>query len=227
MKKMRLARRMLIAPIAALLLLLTLHSGAEAGIRIGGQVIRMEPEGVDAEKYSKPSWGGGITLIAAPPGAPGFFAGLLGLEVVNMLSQKTEFRDGITGLRVEQQTSQNFFRVYLGGRVGPQGHGFFRPYAGADLALVIYTISTDVVIPDDRDREREIRQKLAEASETAFGYDLHIGLELNFGSRFYTDLGARYLRSFSVPQQLGEGSVEIHPRYFQFYLGAGIQLDIR
>ncbi|NIM21431.1 MAG: outer membrane beta-barrel protein [Candidatus Latescibacteria bacterium] len=194
--------------------------------RVGLYVIRMEPEGTDAEKFSKPSWGGGINVHLVPPGLRDFFAGTIGFDYINMLSQTTEFIDRVTGLRVEQQTNQNYYRFYLGGRLGHQGHGFFRPYAGLHLALVTYSIKTDVVIPDDYDREKEIRQKLQSEWHSAFGFDMALGLELNFKDKVYADLGARYLRSFSLPQQLGEGSVEIHPRYFQFSVGIGLSFRV-
>ena len=84
------------------------------------------------------------------------FAG--GAELIRMLGQTTEYRDVQTGLRIEQQTNQDYARIFLGGRFGPHGPGFVRPHIGANLALVVYDISTDVVVPDDIDRENEIRQ---------------------------------------------------------------------
>jgi opacity protein-like surface antigen len=185
----------------------------------------MEPNGSDTEKFSKPSWGGGVELIVVPPRIGNFFAGVLGFEGVGMLSQTTEFRDKITGLRVEQQTSQDYLRFYLGGRVGHQGHGFLRPYAGANIALVVYSISTDVVIPDDSDRENEIRQELESETKTTAGFDFALGLELNFRDKFLIDLGAKYLKSFSLPQQLGDGSVTIHPQYFAIFAGVAFAFD--
>lgn len=39
------------------------------------------------------------------------------------------------------------------------------------------------------------------------------------------EIGARYLKSFDVPRQLGDGSVKISPEYLQIYSGVGIGFD--
>jgi hypothetical protein len=153
-------------------------------------------------------------------------AGVGGLEYVNLLSATTQFRDRVTGLRVEQQTEQGYFRLFLGGQVGGHGNGFLRPHAGINLAFVYYSISTDVVIPDDRNRENEIRQSLRSEGNVIFGYDITFGLDLNFSNTIALDGGVKYLKSFSVPQQLGEGSVRVHPYYLQIYFGIGVSFDM-
>jgi hypothetical protein len=147
-----------------------------------------------------------------------FFGGTIGFEGINLLSETVTFRDQVTGLRVEQQTSQNYYRLFISGQVGGHGKGFFRPHAGINLAVVFYGISTDVVIPDDEDREKEIRQKLRGEHHAVFGYDITLGLDLNFWNKWNLDGGVRYLKSLSLPQQLGEGSEKIHPEYLQVYL---------
>ena len=139
-----------------------------------------------------------------------------------MLDQTTTFQDQLTGLRVEQQTNQDFFRLYLGGRLGPHGHGFFRPHVGAHLALVHYGISTDVVVPDDVNRENEIRQNLRDEGEWGTGWDVSLGSDLNFSDRVAVEGGVRFLKSFGVPQQLGAGSVEVSPGYLEIYFGVGL-----
>ena len=101
----------------------------------------------------------------------------------------------------------------------------FRPYVGANLALNYYTISTDVVIPDDRDYENEIRQHLERESEFAFGFDLALGIEFNIRDIFFIDLGARYLKTFSVPQQLGPDAEKIHPQYILMFAGFNIRFQ--
>ncbi len=88
-------------------------------------------------------------------------AGVGGLEIINLLGETIEFSGNITGLRVEQQTSQNYGRIFVGSQIGGHGNGFVRPHAGLNVALVLYCIDTDVVIPDDFDREKEIRQNLS------------------------------------------------------------------
>jgi hypothetical protein len=196
-----------------------------AGGKVGIYGLRMVPYGDDAKKFSQRSWGGGIHVVAPVPQLANFLAGVVGFEGVNMLSETTEFRDRVTGLRVEQQTSQNYIRLYIGAQVGGHGNGFIRPHAGVNLALVNYGISTDVVIPDDSDRENEIRQDLKDEGHTVFGYDITLGVDLNFSNTVAIDGGVRYLKSFSVPQQLGEDSVDIHPQYFQIYFGVGISFQ--
>ncbi len=139
-----------------------------------------------------------------------------------MLSQTTATQDGLTGLRVEQQTSQNYYRLYLGGQVGPHGPGFIRPHVGSNIALVIYGISTDIVVPDDVNRENEIRQNLRSRTETGLGWDVTVGTDFNIRNIVALEGGARFLKSFGVPQQLGAGSMRVEPAYFQIYLGLGV-----
>ena len=116
-------------------------------------------------------------------------------------------------------------RLYIGAQVGGHGNGFLRPHAGMNLALIYYNISTDLVIPDDYG-DNEIRQNLDSEGHVVFGYDITLGLDLNFSNKFMIDGGVRYLKTFSVPQQLWqEDSEKIHPQYFQIYLGAGVGIN--
>jgi opacity protein-like surface antigen len=189
---------------------------------IGIYGIHMTPSGLDAERYSRAGLGGGIMAVVPVPSTARLLAGVVGLEFVNLLSDKTEFRDLMTGLRVEQQTSQHYGRLYLGGRFGIHGHEFFRPYAGANIALNFYGISTDVVVPDDSDREKEIRQNLRSEDRAAFGYDGTLGVDFDLATKFNVGLGMRFVKTFNVPQQLGAGSVPVSPGYFQLFLGFGV-----
>jgi opacity protein-like surface antigen len=95
-----------------------------------------------------------------------------------------------------------------------------------NLAFINYGISTDVVVPDDIDRENEIRQNLNSEDHWVVGYGITFGIDLNFSNTVAVDGGVRFLKSFAVPQQLGEGSVEVHPQYFQVYLGIGLSFDM-
>lgn len=183
--------------------------------------IHMDPSGQDAKDFSHASYGGGLHASFPVPQLGNLFAGGVGIELVNMLSESHEFRDATTGLRVEQETSQMYFRLYLGPEIGPHGNGFFRPHVGAHVALINYGISTDVVVPDDIDRENEIRQNLRSENRTVFGYDLDAGADLNFGL-WFVEGGTRFTKSFNVPQQLGDGAVTIHPGYVQIYVGLGL-----
>jgi len=193
--------------------------------KVGVYGIRMVPDGNDAQEYSDPGWGGGVHVVAPLPQVANVFAVVAGFEIINLLSETKEFQDGFTGLRVEQQTSQNYLRFFLGGQVGGHGHGFFRPHAGINLALINYGVDTDVVIPDDSDRENEIRQNLDKENHWTTGYDITLGIDLNFDNEVSVDGGVRYLKTFSLPQQLGADSVTIHPEYFQVYLGVGVSFD--
>lgn len=214
-----------IARALALALALVPSLAAANNSRLGLHVIRIEPNGTDAKEFSEAAWGGNIEVIAVPPGTWDALAFSLGFEGVRLDSKTVEFRDRVTGLRVEQQTNQDYFRIFLGGRIGHQGHGFFRPYAGANIALNLFTIKTDVVIPDDTDRQNEIRQNLDKKTEAAFGFDTALGIELNFDDAWYIDVGGKFIKTFNVPQQLGDEAKTIHPQYFEIYAGAGITFE--
>ena len=218
-------KAMAVLPCLLMLFLICTDPGV-AGGKVGLYGVYMIPDGLDAKEYSRPGWGGGLHVVLPVPQLSDIFAGVVGLEAINLLSQTTTYQDRITFLRVEQQTSQNYFRLYLGGQVGGHGNGFLRPHAGANIAVVYYHISTDVVVPDDYNRENEIRQSLRDEGKFSFGYDLTVGLDLNFNNTIALDGGVKYLKSFSIPEQLGEGSVRIHPQYFQIYLGIGASFDM-
>jgi opacity protein-like surface antigen len=190
--------------------------------KVGFNLIRMVPSGEDAKRYSNPGWGGGIQATVPLSASAGILAGVFGFEYVNLLSETTTTYDPQTLLRVEQQTNQYFGRIYLGPEFGPHGFGALRPHVGANIALVLYGISTDVVVPDDANRENEIRQDLRDEHRAAFGYDVTLGLDINPWNKVSIDVGARFVKSFNVPQQLGAGSEPIHPGYVQAYLGVAL-----
>jgi len=196
---------------------------ARAQVNLSFHGIHMDPSGQDAKDFSRAAYGGGLHASFPVPQLGNLLAGGVGIELVNMLSETHEFRDAQTGLRVEQQTNQEYFRLYLGPEIGPHGDGFFRPHVGVHAALVNCGISTDVVVPDDNNRENEIRQNLRSENRTAFGYDLSAGADLNFG-KWFVEGGTRFAKSFNVPQQLGGGAVSIHPSYLQIYVGLGVNL---
>lgn len=209
--------------IIALLLLLVLLGTPSiyAGGKLGIYGLRQVPDGDDAEDYSKAGWGGGIHFVAPLPQVHNVFAFVGGLEVTNLMNKTIVFYDPYFGDDVEQQTDQNIFRVFLGGQIGGHGNGFIRPHAGINLSMSIYNIRTDAVIKDDNN-ENEIRNELFEDTEVSVGSDITVGCDLNFSNGITLDGGVRYLKSFSVPQQLGGQSEKIHPQYFQVYLGVGV-----
>jgi len=197
---------------------------ARTKVRGGLRVLRMEPQGDDAEDFSDANWGGGLYADIQPSGNK-FLSFSTGVDIVHMMSQTIEFRDRLTGLRIEQQTRQFFTRFYAGLRLGPQGRGTLRPYVESNLALHYYSITTDVVIPDDRSYEDEIRQNLDREGETAFGFDAGGGLEIRVAPRVFLDFGAKYVKSFEVPQQLGPDSEKISPDYIQMFIGVAYQFN--
>jgi opacity protein-like surface antigen len=216
-------------PLRALVCLLLLGASV-ATARAEGKVslygVRMVPHASGAERFSRAGWGGGMQVVAPVPQVHNLFAGVLGFEYVNMLSETIEFFDPDTYLRVEQQTAQHYLRVYLGPRIGPHGKGLLRPHVGVNLALVSYGVSTDIVVPDDVNRENEIRQNLHDENHIALGYDITTGLDLNLANKVAVDGGVRYLKSFNVPQQLGGDAVTVYPQYFQVYLGVGLSFGM-
>ena len=84
---------------------------------------------------------------------------------------------------------------------------------------------THSLVPDDYNRPQEIRQSLRYENNAAFGYDVNVGLDLNFFGKLSTDGGVRFIKSFNVPQQLGPGAVSINPGYFQIWLGLAMNLS--
>jgi hypothetical protein len=201
------------------------YSDTIAGGKFGAYGIYMVPKGDDAENYSRPGWGFGLHVVVPVPQLANILAGTAGFEVINLLSETAQLRDRTTGLLVEQETNQTYFRLYIGAQIGGHGKAFFRPHAGMNVALVVYSISSDLVVEDSRTGE-EIRQDVSSETHAVAGYDITLGIDLNFSNTITLDGGVRYLKSFAVPQQLGEGSEKIHPQYFQVYLGLGVSFDM-
>jgi hypothetical protein len=192
-----------------------------AGGKAGVYGIYMVPRGEDAKNYSQPGLGFGFHIVVPVPQLANILAGTVGLEFINLLEKTIDYRDRTTGLRVEQNISQNYFRLFIGAQVGGHGNAFFRPHAGMNIALVYYNISTEIVEAYSSNEEEIILSGNTEGHVVA-GYDITLGIDLNFSNEFAIDGGIRYVKSFSVPLQLGAGSVKIHPQYFQIYLGIGV-----
>jgi opacity protein-like surface antigen len=187
--------------------------------------VYMEPRGMAAEDFSSDSWGAGLRFVLPIPGMTSFIAPVAGFEIVNMLSKTTEFRDQLTGLRIEQRTNQTYARISIGVEAGPHVPFPVRPFLGMNLALVTYGIDTDVVVPDDSNRENDIRQNLRSKQHWGLGYDLTVGGDINFLTHFSVGGGYRYIKSYSVPQSLGDGSVEVSPEYGQVFIEVGIMFS--
>lgn len=179
------------------------------------------PSEKDARDYSRAGWGGGLRGVIAVPQVENILAFELGFEYVNLLSKKVSLTEPVTGLHVDRETSQEFGRIYLGTEIGGHGHGFIRPFAGAAVAVHIYSISTHLVIPDSHDPDRSITQDVSSDAEAAFGYALTLGTDLHYKQGF-VEGGVRWLQSFNVPQQLDHAeATQIHPGYFQIFVGLG------
>jgi opacity protein-like surface antigen len=195
---------------------------ALAAGKVGIYGLGMDPLDVDARQYSRPGLGLGAEVVAPVPLLGKLVAGVGGFEWVNLMSKTKKFQDPLTGLRVEQQTSQDYFRLFAGGQLGSHSAGFLRPYAGVNVAAVLYGISTDVVVPNSSDRQNEIRQNLRSVHEFSFGWDANAGVDLNFRNRWSIDAGVRLLHSYGVPQQLGADALTIEPSYVLYKVGVGI-----
>src|SRR5262245_8542803 len=183
--------------------------------------LAMDPTDKAARDYSDPGWGGGLDVSWPVTGTEGMLSMIGGLELASLMSSVKKFQDQTTGLRIEQHTDQDYGRLFLGGELGPHGNGTIQPYGNLAIALVIYGIATDVVIPDDSDLENSINQHLSDHTEAAFGWSAGAGVNLNFG-KWGLDGGLRFLKQYGLPQQLGAGSVTIQPSYFQYRLGVSI-----
>ena len=193
---------------------------------MGVQGIRMVPENQDAETYSRPGWGGALMAVGSASSWPNWLCASGGIDFVNLLSDVAVRVDSETLLRTEVHTDQYTGRLFLGPEVGPRGRGLIQPYATFHLALVLYTISATLVIPDDSDPENSVEQDLGSESNFGYGYDFALGLDLNIRNKVIVGGGARYVKSFGVPQQLEEdGSVTIHPDYVQAYVTLGFTFD--
>lgn len=185
--------------------------------------LSMVPSDQAARDYADPGWGGGIDVSWPVTGTEGLLSGIFGIEAASLYSNVKTFHDQVTGLRIEQHTDQVYGRLFVGGELGPHGNGTIQPYGNLAVALVIYGISTNVVIPDDSNLENSINQHLSDHNEAAFGWSAGAGVNLNFG-RWGIDGGIRFLKQYGLPQQLGAGAVTIEPSYFQYRLGVSIPI---
>ena len=102
-------------------------SDAIAGGKVGIYGIYMIPKGEDAENFSRPGFGFGFHVVVPIPQLANILAGTAGFEVINLLDKTIGFRDRYTGLLVDQNTNQNYYRLLIGAQVGGHGNGFFRP----------------------------------------------------------------------------------------------------
>ena len=219
------ALRAIAAVLSSACCLASLPLPAAADGKVSIYLSRMEPADVDASRFSTASWGGGIAAVVPLTVVQNLIALTGGLEITNMLSESTDVYDPIIRESLLQSTNQSYGRLFLGGRVGPHGYGFLRPHAGANVAVVWYDITTDIQIPNPADPNNPVTKTLDSTTKGAFGYDLNAGLDLNIANSFPVEFGVRYLQTFQVPQQLGQGAVSISPSYVQGYFAVGVGFD--
>jgi hypothetical protein len=181
--------------------------------------IYMVPDGVQASDYSRPGFGLGGTCIFPIGSIPEVVRAGAGFEFVNLLSKSRDFIEANTGFPFTQETNQNFWRVYAGLHVGTRGDVLFRPYASLNIALTVHSIVAEVVVKDQYDSTKEVRRITGSDHTLVAGFDGTFGIDLNVSRLLAVDGGFRFVKSFAVPQQLGEGSVRIYPHYYQIFLG--------
>ena len=186
----------------------------------------LTPQDRAARDYSRPGYGLGIDLSWPVHGTEGMLSAIVGIEGNNLMAQQVNLQDRLTGLRVEQHTDQSYGRLFVGSELGPHGNGTVQPYGNLALAIIMYGISTSVVVPDDFDREKDINQVLRSRTEFAFGWSAGTGVNLNFGG-WGLDGGVRFMKQYGVPQQLGDGAVTVQPAYVQYRLGVSIPMRRR
>jgi len=210
-------------------LMLIGQMSAFAGSKVDVYGIHMMPYSVQARDYSRPGWGLGANIVLTFGRTYQILAGTIGLEYVNLLSKSIDKDGVIEGVYVpyELSTDQGYFRLFFGPQIGSHSHGFFRPYAGANIAIIVYGIDTDIKIGEKYLGDDRIEKNIQSELRVTLGYDFTLGCDLNFSDKFSILGGVKYLKSFFVPQQLGEGSVQVYPQYFQIFLGVGIPITTK
>jgi opacity protein-like surface antigen len=184
--------------------------------KLGVHIVRMDPNGTDATRYTEPGWGFGVQLTATARSRTaklidsGLLAGIAGIEYVNLQAQERFIYDPVGVSVTVERNDQYLGRLYLGPEIGGHGHGLLRPHAGANLALVLYGISYGNGFGDHK---------------TTYGYDFSAGLDFNPWNTVSFDLGARYVKMFGIPAQLSFETAEpIEPAYVQAYLAVAFSL---
>jgi len=186
---------------------------AFGGGKIGINFIYMAPYGSASTDFSDPGIGIGFQAVLPVSPIDRICSFTLGAEVVNLRMRSMDFND------YEQKTTQDYFRFIAGFQIGGYGEEFLRPHGGLNIAIVRYSISTDIIYSDNS------RESVSEEGKTIVGCDMTFGVDLNFHNQWNLDFGARYVKSFGLIQQLGTGLVKVHPEYFQLYLGAGLSFE--
>jgi hypothetical protein len=187
--------------------------------KLGLHGIYMEPNGPDAENYSDLALGYGAHFVLPLPRPVHMFGVVVGLENIIMGADSREIHDSGSSSYVEEDITQRYTRLFIGGELGGHGRGFFRPHIGMNFAIVNYGFTVDIVHHDDT-AEDFITQNFKRDNHWVFGLDLRITRGL------FVDVGIRYLKTYCVPVQLNQGLTTVHPEYFQVYLAVGCHTDV-
>ncbi len=193
--------------------------------KCGFHGIYMEPNGPDAENYSDRDWGYGLHFVLPLPRPVHMFGLVMGLENIIMGMDSRESYDSGSRSYVEEDITQRYTRLFIGGELGGHGRGFFRPHIGMNFAIVNYGFTVDVERYDDEEDDF-ITQNFKRDNHWVFGHDLTLGLDLRISRGLFVDVGIRYLKTYCVPVQLNQGLTTVHPEYFQIYLAVGCHTDV-
>jgi hypothetical protein len=217
--------RISVSPLVTLLFLLCPQDAQAVAGRIGVHALRLEPRG-DVEDLSEASWGGGLDVVVVVPGLQRLVAGALGFEAAKFDSKTIVAKEGPFEFRRELSTDQDFLRFTLGTEIGPHGKGFFQPHVGIRGAVVGHSISSTLTLPDDANPENTITQTEGE-DDWGIGYDITLGVNLNYKNTVGGYGGVKYLRSFGLDQPLDfEGEMrEIDPEYWEIFFGISLDLN--
>ena len=183
------------------------------------------PSGPEAEDHSGEGFGIGGCIVSPSHRLAKLFAVVGGADWAELeaKSRDLDWRD--YNAHTRQITTQHYARLYVGGEIGGHGHGFLRPHAGVNFAIIGYWIYTRLQEWDYETEGWETFRPQRLTFRPSLGYDLSMGLEFNFRDKWMIDLGLRTLRSLFVPLQLGDDAVTIYPQYGEIYLGVGFPIN--
>jgi hypothetical protein len=183
------------------------------------------PSGPEAEDHSGDGVGIGFCAVSPSHRVAKLFAVVVGADWAELDSKDRDLDWRDYDARTRQVTTQHYARIYFGGEIGGHGHGFLRPHAGVNFAVIGYWIYTRLQEWNYETSDWETFRPKKLNFRPTLGYDFSLGLEFNFRDKWMIDLGLRTLRSLFVPLQLGTDAVTIYPQYGEVYLGVGFPIS--
>ena len=189
--------------------------------RVAVYAIRNDPGAPLKQGAWNSGYGGGADVTWPLPRTGGLLAVFGGAEASSLHSGVRAVVDTASGERVEHHMDQLYGRLFIGGELGPHGDGTLEPYANFALSMIAYGYFDDVQITAG-DASREL---LVSQHEMGVGWSAGAGVNLNF-SRFGVTGGARYLRQFGTPLQLGNGAVRVEPAFMQYRIGVTMPFPV-